>query len=75
MDSEINTFIEEQTKELVYLLGEKYEYYTNLSNIDQITEQIQACLTFPYNKCIECGTDIGEQNPRQLCGKSFCYNS
>jgi len=25
------------------------------------------------NLCIECGTDLGYMNPRQLCGKTFCY--
>tara|TARA_B100001057_G_C22101300_1_gene663338 strand:+ start:194 stop:502 length:309 start_codon:yes stop_codon:yes gene_type:complete len=24
------------------------------------------------NKCLECGIDMGPQNPRQLCGKLFC---
>lgn len=26
------------------------------------------------NRCIECGIDMGDQNPRQLCGKTYCYN-
>lgn len=26
------------------------------------------------NFCVECGIDMGPQNPRQLCGKSRCYN-
>ncbi len=26
------------------------------------------------NLCITCGEDMGPQNPRQLCGKSFCLN-
>ena len=25
------------------------------------------------NRCVECGCDIGKDNPRQLCGKTFCY--
>lgn len=24
--------------------------------------------------CIECGIDMGSCNPRQLCGKTFCYS-
>lgn len=24
--------------------------------------------------CLECGDDMGPNNPRQLCGKYFCYN-
>ena len=27
------------------------------------------------NKCIECGEDMGECNPRQLCGKVACNNN
>ena len=26
------------------------------------------------NRCIECGEDMGLENPRQLCGKSYCKN-
>ena len=24
------------------------------------------------NFCLECGIDMGPQNPRQLCGKTYC---
>ena len=26
------------------------------------------------NYCVNCGSDMGRQNPRQLCGKTFCIN-
>ena len=26
------------------------------------------------NLCIECGEDMGINNPRQLCGKTYCRN-
>jgi hypothetical protein len=26
----------------------------------------------PKNLCVECGIDMGEQNLRQLCGKTYC---
>jgi hypothetical protein len=26
----------------------------------------------PKNLCTECGRDMGPQNPRQLCGKTYC---
>lgn len=29
----------------------------------------------PVNYCIECGIDMGECNPRQYCGKTYCSNS
>ena len=25
------------------------------------------------NLCLECGIDMGPENPRQLCGKTRCY--
>ena len=31
--------------------------------------------TYMINPCIRCGADIGESNPRQLCGKTKCYNT
>ena len=27
------------------------------------------------NLCVECGEDMGPQNPRQLCGKWRCTNA
>ena len=27
------------------------------------------------NRCVECGTDMGDGNPRQLCGKWQCENT
>jgi hypothetical protein len=40
-------------------------------------EQIQAeyIESEMKNLCIECGVDMGYMNPRQYCGKTFCYNS
>jgi histone acetyltransferase (RNA polymerase elongator complex component) len=29
----------------------------------------------PKNRCVQCGVDMGEMNPRQLCGKTYCENS
>ena len=26
------------------------------------------------NRCLICGVDMGKDNPRQLCGKTYCYN-
>lgn len=26
------------------------------------------------NRCLECFEDMGPHNPRQLCGKTICYN-
>jgi hypothetical protein len=32
----------------------------------------QAQSTDYINRCIECGIDMGPNNPRQLCGKTYC---
>jgi hypothetical protein len=26
----------------------------------------------PKNRCLACGMDMGINNPRQLCGKTYC---
>ena len=27
------------------------------------------------NRCLECGIDMGESNPRQYCAKTYCENA
>lgn len=39
-----------------------------------ITDYFQKDKKENTNYCIECGIDMGPQNPRQLCGKIFCEN-
>lgn len=29
----------------------------------------------PRNRCIDCKEDMGRMNPRQYCGKSYCYKN
>jgi hypothetical protein len=29
---------------------------------------------YDTNRCISCNIDLGIQNPRQYCGKIFCWN-
>lgn len=38
----------------------------------QITEAIRKHMRGMKNLCIECGVDMGECNPRQLCRKTYC---
>lgn len=35
-------------------------------------EILMNSITEEKNRCVECGTDMGRCNPRQLCGKLFC---
>ncbi len=39
-----------------------------------ITDYFQKDTKEKTNYCVECGIDMGPQNPRQLCGKIFCEN-
>ena len=38
----------------------------------QITTAIMKHMRCMKNLCIECGIDMGECNPRQLCRKTYC---
>ena len=58
-------------KLLMKLLNE-----TNPDVTDAMIKQtIHDCHRGTKNRCIECGQDMGECNPRQLCGKIVCCAS
>jgi len=44
------------------------------------SEYIYKPIVYGYNSetdswhCLACGEDMGQMNPRQLCGKIYCYN-
>ena len=42
--------------------------------INNKTGKHTGCCEVPENRCILCGDNLGENNPRQLCGKIRCYN-
>ena len=41
----------------------------------QIDEAIMKHKRCSKNRCVECGMDMGECNPRQLCNKTYCGRS
>ena len=41
----------------------------NMVKQDIINEEID------INRCVECGIDLGDCNPRQYCAKTYCYQS
>jgi hypothetical protein len=43
--------------------------------IDMILSIVDKYREGMKNRCLECGTDMGRTNPRQLCGKWMCYES
>ena len=55
------------------------EFFVNVNVNIKTNKQIQAKI-FGFNSiteswhCVECGEDMGKLNPRQLCGKTFCFN-
>ena len=60
---------------LILDLEDKTNTYLNLSNIivdfkKSILENREGMI----NRCLECGVDMGRSNPRQLCGKTYCYS-
>jgi len=42
---------------------------TNSSLDDNLNEKNQICSA---NFCVVCGVNIGDNNPRQLCRKTYC---
>ena len=53
-----------------YLDSEKIK--TDLDNM--IIKILENNLGSPKNLCIKCGEDMGIDNPRQLCCKTYCGN-
>ena len=50
--------------------------YLDMENIErELSNIIARNMKGMKNLCVECGEDLGECNPRQLCGKTFCYSS
>ena len=54
------------------------DYYKSSSDSENKT--VKQKKVYGYNDktdswhCLECGDDMGPMNPRQLCGKTYCYN-
>ncbi len=58
-----------------YFNNKKNLYINHSSLMNRIESIITNVGTTPVNRCIECNCDIGECNPRQLCGKWVCSNT
>lgn len=47
--------------------------YTNVELLKgKLIQLIKESQTSMVNRCLECDIDMGECNPRQLCGKFYC---
>ncbi len=41
---------------------------------EQLIKIINTNITTIFNKCCVCACDMGRDNHRQLCGKTYCIN-
>ena len=75
MEDNETEFIENIASQIEEFIMKTYDNYTNLDEVKlQVKKIIDTCQDGSINKCISCGIDMGACNPRQLCGKTFCYN-
>jgi hypothetical protein len=78
--SPVNMFFDEDIEKI----GERDEFFNELvfeSSQEPTLEPVELPASEPvcgsahdYYCCTECGMFLGEENPRQLCGKTRCYN-
>jgi len=63
-----------EIREMIYIDLDAYPV-----NEDKIAVDLQQMMsknwtTDRINRCLGCGVDIGECNPRQYCCKTYCHN-
>lgn len=65
----------EKTK-ILELLKKELDCYLNDEQLENdLVEVISDNMGSSVNRCHECGVDMGEQNPRQYCGKGYCESN
>jgi len=68
-----NKLIQDKLGELVSLIEENDSFYYDFDKIkEDFIKSLKDNMEGMMNRCLECGTDMGRSNPRQLCGKSYC---
>lgn len=73
-DKETESFTDIMYRALITYETEKNVYLDKETMIEYINNNISKFETGFKNLCLECGEDMGLNNPRQLCGKYMCYN-
>ena len=58
-----------------YFENVKDKYINDKSLINSIEKMFKEIPKGQVNRCLECNIDMGECNPRQLCGKWYCTNN
>lgn len=63
-------FTIDTSKEVVEKVCNRHQMYYDIicHNVTEIT------YSFWYNGCVQCNTNMGFTNPRQLCGKWRCLS-
>ena len=68
--------LEDRLYNLILMIEKSTSTYLNHENIiEDFKNSIVQNQEGMMNCCLECGEDIGRCNPRQLCGKTYCYNN
>lgn len=57
-----------------YFENVKDKYINDKALINSIEKLFKDIPKGQVNRCLECNIDMGECNPRQLCGKWYCTN-
>ena len=75
LESALEDKIEDEFYSLVTIFSDKLDIYLDYDKIlenfiDSIIENNEGV----KNRCCDCGVDMGQCNPRQLCGKTYCMN-
>jgi hypothetical protein len=67
--------IEVRLYNLISLIEDKTSTYLNHKKIiEDFRNSVIKNQEGMMNRCLECNEDMGRSNPRQLCGKTYCYN-
>ena len=60
---------------MLFNLQEQSDTYLNIPNIiDGFKQLLEENSEGMINRCTVCQIDMGICNPRQLCGKTYCYS-
>jgi len=70
LEDQIDNIRDKLTNSRAMTAGQKQNWHDLLNKRVSILNRIRA--PPPKNLCLICGVDMGDQNPRQLCAKSYC---
>jgi hypothetical protein len=57
-----------------YKSNKKYRFLKQTKITDYYKTKVNLYEEIETWLCTQCGIDMGKCNPRQLCGKTFCFN-